>query len=356
MIIYSKSSGLNPASVGKLETPIKMIIEHENELQKNIPSIYNTLFNLESSNRFGETVVSESEFNYFRKVAEGEAALLDTVEEVGAKFIEHVQFMKEFIISAEMMEDANFGIASSAKRRAENFVRAYYKSMNLLCSKALGQAVAATFNHLGTTLDLTTPDGKPLYSASHKWGTTNGTHGTQSNFFYGDIFSSGGEEERVYDITLVEDALTKLQNQFRNMKDDNGGVLGYTPDTIILPGNRPQAEAMIKKVCGSYNVVGSSLNDFNVHYGKWNVIVLPYWTSNEDSFIMMSTEANKDLGGNMFFNRVPLTVTNWVDHHTGNYIWNGRCRFGLGFGTYKHILMAIDCAYEREDATNMYDI
>ena len=322
MIIYSKSSGLNPASVGKLETPIKMIIEHENELQKNIPSIYNTLFNLESSNRFGETVVSESEFNYFRKVAEGEAALLDTVEEVGAKFIEHVQFMKEFVISAEMMEDANFGIASSAKRRAENFVRAYYKSMNLLCSKALGQAVTATFNHLGTTLDLTTPDGKPLYSASHKWGTTNGTSGTQSNLFYGDIFSSGGEEERVYDITLVEDALTKLQNQFRNMKDDNGGVLGYTPDTIILPGNRPQAEAMIKK----------------------------------DSFIMMSTEANKDLGGNMFFNRVPLTVTNWVDHHTGNYIWNGRCRFGLGFGTYKHILMAIDCAYEREDATNMYDI
>jgi hypothetical protein len=58
--------------------------------------------------------------------------------------------------------------------------------------------------------------------------------------------------------------------------------------------------------------------------------------------MIMSSEANKNLAGNMFFNRVPLTVTNWVDHHTGNYIWNGRCRFGVGFGNYKHIILAVD--------------
>ena len=331
MIIYSKSSGLNPASIGKLETPIKMIIEHENEICKNEPAVYNTLFNMETSNHFGETIVNESDFNLFQRVGEGEAAVLDSVEQVGSKFIEHVQYMKEFIITAEMMEDSNYGIASSAKRRAESFVRSYYKSMNLLCSKAFGNARSASLTYLGTQLDLTTSDGLPLYSASHKWGTTNGAHGTQSNFFYGDIFSKGGEEERVYDITLLEDALTKLSNQLRT-------------------------EAMIKKVCGSPNVVGSSNNDFNVHYGKWNVIVLPHWIVYEDTFIMMSSEANRDLGGNMFFNRVPLTVTNWVDHHTGNYVWNGRCRFGIGFGSYKHALLAVDAPYEVEDCTNIASI
>ena len=356
MIIYSKSSGLNPASIGKLETPIKMIIEHENEICKNEPAVYNTLFNMETSNHFGETIVNESDFNLFQKVGEGEAAVLDSVEQVGSKFIEHVQYMKEFIITAEMMEDSNYGIASSAKRRAESFVRSYYKSMNLLCSKAFGNARSASLTYLGTQLDLTTSDGLPLYSASHKWGTSNGAKGTQSNFFYGDIFSKGGEEERVYDITLLEDALTKLSNQLRNMKDDNGNVLGYTPDTIVVPGNRPFTEAMIKKVCGSPNIVGSSNNDFNIHYGKWNVIVLPHWIVYEDTFIMMSSEANRDLGGNMFFNRVPLTVTNWVDHHTGNYIWNGRCRFGIGFGSYKHALLAVDAPYEVEDCTNIASI
>jgi hypothetical protein len=60
--------------------------------------------------------------------------------------------------------------------------------------------------------------------------------------------------------------------------------------------------------------------------------------------MIMSGEANRNLSGNMFFNRVPLTVTSWVDHHTGNYVWGGRCRFGVGFGTYKHILLAVDSA------------
>jgi hypothetical protein len=39
-----------------------------------------------------------------------------------------------------------------------------------------------------------------------------------------------------------------------------------------------------------------------------------------------------------------------VDHHTGNYIWGGRCRFGVGFGTYKHILLAVDSATAVEGA------
>ena len=90
----------------------------------------------------------------------------------------------------------------------------------------------------------------------------------------------------------------------------------------------------------------------NLHYGNWNIVVLPSWYSSKDAFMLMSSEANKNLCGNMFFNRVPLTITNWVDHHTGNYIWNGRCRFGVGFGNYKHILMAVDSTEYVEEATN----
>jgi hypothetical protein len=67
--------------------------------------------------------------------------------------------------------------------------------------------------------------------------------------------------------------------------------------------------------------------------------------------MIMSSEANKNRSGNMFVNRVPLSVSNWVDHHTGNYLWAGRCRFGVGFGSYKHILMAVDSASAVENAT-----
>ena len=111
------------------------------------------------------------------------------------------------------------------------------------------------------------------------------------------------------------------------------------------------AEAVAKKVCGSEGALGNGYNDINLQYGNWNIIVMPNWQTDDDRVMIMSSEANKNLSGNMFFNRVPLTVSNWVDHHTGNYIWGGRCRFGVGFGTYKHILLAVDSASAVSEAS-----
>ena len=328
-IVYSKSSGLNDAQIGRLETPIKMVIEHESDLLTKQGGVRDWLFNVEKSERFGETIVGQNEFDVFRATEEGAGAEADTMQETYRKFIEHIQFMKEFVITAEMMEDANYGVGADAKRRAENFTRAYYKTQHKICSYALANATAGTGSFAGATLDLTAPDGKPLFSALHTYGADGSQ--TQSNFFAGDIFSSSG---------AFEEALSELSCKLRNMKDENGDPLGYTADTLILPGNRPSMERIVKRVCGSEGATGNGYNDINLHYGNFNVIVLPDWQTSDDRIMLMSSEANKNLAGNMFFNRVPLTVSNWIDHHTGNYLWSGRCRFGVGFGSYKHSLLA----------------
>ena len=335
MIVYSKNSGYHNAAIGKLETPIKMIIEHESDILTKKGGICDALFNVEKSSRFGETIVGGTDFNIFTATDEGQAAPQDSVVETYQKFIEHIQFMKEFIITAEMMEDANYGIAADAKHRAETFTRAYYKTINKICETALANGTAARYNYANTTLDLTTADGKPLFSNDHSWGYTSDAMGTQSNYYYGDLFGDGSTE-------AFEEALYALASKIRNMKDENGEALGYTADTLIIPGNQPKLESIVKKVCGSEGALGGNFNDINLHYGNWNVIVLPSWQPNDMRVMVMSSEANKNLQGNMFFNRVPLTVTNWVDNHTGNYIWNGRCRFGVGFGSYKHILLAVN--------------
>ena len=341
MIIYSKSTGLNPAAIGKLETPIKMIIQHESDALTKKGGICNALFNVERSNRFGETIVGGNEFSVFKATEEGAAAEVDSLAETYSKFIEHIQFMKEFVISAEMMEDACYGVAADARRRAETFVRAYYKTMHKICECALINAESGNGSFGGAELDLTAPDGLPLFHSAHKWGAE-GQGGTQSNFFYGDIFATGTGSARKASTEAFEAALSELSVRMRNMLDENGEPLGYTADTIILPGNRPEAEVIAKKVCGSAGALGNGYNDINLHYGKWSIVVLPRWQPEDNRVMIMSSEANKNLCGNMFFNRVPLTVSNWVDNHTGNYIWNGRCRFGVGFGTYKHILLAVD--------------
>ena len=341
MIIYSKSSGLNNATIGKLETPIKMVIEHESDVLTKKGGICDWLFNIEKSNKFGETIIGQNEFDVFSATEEGAGAELDFTVETYRKFIEHIQFMKEFVITAEMMEDSNYGVAQDAKRRAENFTRAYYKTMHKICEHALSSATAPSSVFAKARLDLTAPDGLPLFSDGHKSGMPGATF-TQSNYFYGDIFSSG--TERTLSTGAFEEALSELAVKIRNMKDENGEALGYTADTIILPGNRPMAEVIAKKVCGSEGALGNGYNDINLQFGNWNIIVMPGWQTDDDRVMIMSSEANRNLSGNMFFNRVPLTVSNWQDHHTGNYIWAGRCRFGVGFGTFKHILLAVDSA------------
>jgi hypothetical protein len=343
MIVYSKSSQTHNAAIGRLETPIKMIIEHESDLLQKKGGICSWLFNVEKSSRFGETIVGQNEFDVFQATMEGSGAEADGIEETYRKFIEHIQFMKEFAISAEMMEDANFGVAADAKRRAENFTRAYYKTINRICETALMNANLTSVNFANANLDLTAPDGLPLFSNNHTYGKE---AKTQSNLFHGKIFSETSGTSAVYSTELFEEALAKLSIKLRNMKDENGDVLGYEADTLILPGNDPKAEIVARKVCGSEGTLGTANNDINLNYGKWNIVVLPNWRPYKSTVMVMSSEANKSLSGNMFFNRVPLTVSNWVDHHTGNYIWNGRCRFGVGFGTYKHILMATNSTSE----------
>ena len=340
-IIYSANSGFANAAIGKLETPIKMVIEHESDMQTKRGGICDWLFNIERSSRFGETIVGQNEFGVFAATEEGAGAENDTVEETYRKFIEHIQFMKEFTITAQMMEDANYGVAADAKRRAENFTRAYYKTMHKICEYALANGTESEGSFARAKLDLTAPDGLPLFSRAHVYGNDR-IGGKQSNYFYGDIFKSGTGDARTASTAAFEAALGELASKIRNMKDENGDILGYTADTIILPGNRPLAESIVKKVCGSEGALGNGYNDINLQFGNWNIVVMPDWQTSDDRLMIMSSEANKNLSGNMFFNRVPLTVSNWVDNHTGNYIWNGRCRFGVGFGSYKHILLAVD--------------
>jgi hypothetical protein len=352
MIIYSKNSNVNNAAFGKIQLPIKMVIENESDILSKKGGIRDWLFNVEKSNKFGETIVNQHEFDIFKSVVEGAGAESDTVSETRTKFIEHVQFMKEFVVTAEMVEDCNYGLAVDAKRRAENFTRAYYKTMNKLCEVALMNAHSSACTFAGTELDLTTADNQPLFSSSHVWGGGSGTSGTQSNFFHGDIFATG-TDTRTLSAATFEDSLAELSVKIRNMKDENGEALGYTADTIILPGNKPKIEQIVKKVCGSDGALGNGYNDINLHYGNWNIIILPDWQPTDDRLMIMSSEANKNLAGNMFFNRIPLTVSNWVDNHTGNYYWNGRCRFGIGFGSYKHILLAVDSTSAVSSSTQL---
>ncbi len=330
-IVFSKSSGLVDASYGKIDTPIKMFIEKEADKHEKKSSFLKKVFNIEKSNTFGETIMAQSSFGMFQSMKEGQGPENDTVGETYKKFIEHIVFGKEFTITKEMIEDAKVGVASNLTRAPRMFIEAYYKTQEQAGAQALINGTKNSMTFGGAKVDLTTYDGLSLFHKAHKFYTPEMSKKTQANRFCANITGSIG---------ALEEGLAELAVKMRNFQDENGEPMEYLADTILIPSDNAKLEMMVKKIVGSERTVGSNNNDINTQYGNWSLVIVPGWRSNgKNDFMVMSSEANRNLAGNMFFNRVALTINNWVDNHTWNYIWNGRCRFGVGFGAYKHILL-----------------
>ncbi len=348
--VYSAMSGKNDPMFGKFEHPIKALIENESNNFEKKKSILDLLFNVEKSNRYAETVIGESDFDTFQAKGEGQGAENDSVEATFQKTIEHVEFAKEFTITRKMADDCRIGIGSKisltteVKNKPKKFVRAYHKTRVKLAAEALinGTAKSMTFNK--AKVDLTTGDKLPLFHSAHPYATDKMKGKTQTNYFWGDVCS---------DAKKLEIALNAMANKMRNFKDENGETLGYVANVLIIPCNRYNLEMMAKQVCGSERTVGSDHNDINTQYGNWTLVVLDGWETEDDRFMVMSTEANENLLGNMFYNRVQLDIRSGVDDHTRNMYWNGYCRFGVGFTTWKHIALAVHSADAVTGATSL---
>jgi len=343
-IIYSKMSGKNDPIYGKFEHPIKALIQNESNALEKKKSLLNFLFNVEKSNRYAETVLEQTDFGTFQSAKEGQGAENDSYELGFKKTIEHIAFMKEFTITKEMADDAKAsGMGTNMKAKPKGFIRAYYKTRTKLGAWALANATKKSGVFNKATVDLTVGDGLPLFSGKHLYSKEEFKGKTQSNYYYGaDICK---------DTAAFEKTLNTLANKMRNFKDENGEIMEYVPDTIILPCNRPDLEAIAKKVIGSERTTNTDYNDINTQYGNWTLVILSGWETDDDRFMLMSSEANKQLMGNMFYNRVALDIQNEVDIHTRNFIWNGYCRFGCGFTTWKHILLAVSSSTAVTDAT-----
>lgn len=344
-ILFSKLSGKNDALFGKIETPVKMFILNESNLWEKRKSLLSALFNVEKSNRFAETTIGETDFGDFQAVGEGQNAENDSIQVGHKKTIEHIAFMKEFTVTREMIDDTVGALSPAIKRKAKNFIAAYYKTQIKIASLALANGTKNSMVFNKATVDLTVGDGKSLFNNSHTFVKDEFKGKTQSNYYYSASMCGSAAE--------LEASLQKLAVAMRNFKDENGDPMGYVADTIIIPGNRAALESAVKKVVGSERTTGSNNNDINTQFGNWTIVVNDYWETNDDRFIIMSSEANEQLGANMFYNRVKLDVTSDIDKHSRNYFMNGYCRFGVGFTGWKHAILAVDADSAVSGATQL---
>ena len=320
-LVFAKNSGLND-DLWKVNDQIVRAVLQDTDNEKNDDDeLVNSIFNVEKSDKFGEKISSLTEMGNFSIVDEGDAGIQDEIQQGFSKLIQHYQFMKGFTCTAEMNED---GDINSMKTAAANYIRAYKRTRAQYASDML-VTEGSTVSFGGKVLDKTTGDGKALFATDHPFV---GKSGSQSNV-YTNAFGSNST------------MLNTLANIGRNFKNASGNVMGYTFDTIIIPSNVPDLEDTIRKIIKSDLTVGSNFNDVNTQKGLWKLIVNHRWQVSGDykPYILMSSEANKELQSAMFYDRIPLTVKDWVDNKTANLEWMGRARMSAGFNTWGAFIM-----------------
>ncbi len=319
---FSKSSGLNSGLYKDTDVRLTAIIQETEANTTKDDVLVNSLFNVKTSKRYAEKVSSITTFSDFSIVAEGGDSVLDDIQEGYSALIDHRQFIKGFKVTAEMAEDEYL---NEAKVAAANFVRAYKRSRANFATTAL-VTEGATFTYGSKTIDKKTGDAKGLFATDHPSKHDEDT--TQSNVFTNEFGSD--------DVML-----NRLANLGRNFLTDSGHVQGYEFDTIIIPGNCPTLERAVRAVVGSELQVGSANNDINISKGRFKLIVNHRWiaASGTEPFMVLSSEANRELLGNVFYDRIPLTVIRDVITKSHGIEYSGRFRASVGFNNWRHIIL-----------------
>jgi hypothetical protein len=321
-VMFSKHGGQNDEAWKVIDTELSMVIQDTDTEKNKDDELVKALFNVKTSKKFGEKQGSMTEFGNFEEVTEGDNGIADDYSMGFSKLIEHHQFIKTFLCTREAKDDGNIDLM---KQTAANFVRAYKRSRAQYASDAL-VSEGATFVYGGKSYDKTTGDGKALFATDHP-GKKTGVP-VQSNVFT-NAFGT--------DATM----LYTLANIGRNFKNQSGNVMGYDFDTIIIPGNVPDLEDLIKRIIHSHQIVGSDYNDINTQEGIWKLIVDHRWTAaaGKKPYILMSSEAQRELNAGVFFDRVPLDVSNEVLNKSRNLEWSGYARWSAGFNNWSAYIL-----------------
>jgi len=323
-VTFSKHGGLNDEAWKVIDTELSMVIQDTDTEKNKDDELVKALYNVKTSKKFGEKQGSMTEFGNFQAVSEGDNAIADDIQMGFSKLIEHTQFLKGFTCTREAKDDGEIDMMKTA---AANFVRSYKRSRADFASACL-TAEGTTFTYEGKTYDKTTGDGKGLFAQDHP-GKKTGV-ASQCNVF-SNYFGN--------DATM----LYRLANIGRNFKNQSGNVMGYTFDTIIIPGDAWRLEDLVQTIIHSRLRPGTANNDINTQEGNWKLVVDHRWqagaAAGEEPFIIMSSEANKELNGSVFFDRVPLDVANEVDINSRNLKWSGYTRFSAGFYAWQPFIM-----------------
>jgi len=266
---------------------------------KELSRIYTKYYNIKTSDRKFERIVTYVPFGDTQSKGEGEPYAMDQLVQGYTKDFTHTENGLGFEVTQTALEDD-----------AENILNRAGEWLAFSARYVEEKRAAALFNNGFTTE--TTPDGLPLFDTAHllKGG------GTARN-----------ELATAADLsaTSLQQAMIDVQTQ---MQDERGHLAAPVNSwKLLVP---PALEGIAERLVRSKSMPGSADNDINPLQSlrTWEIIVNPH-LSDADAWFLVA--ANKSQHALTFYRRVPISLDPMEkDPRTKNRIFTVRHRFSLG--------------------------
>lgn len=317
-ITFTEGSGVANSIFGKSQAPIRMFLEKRGEAFEQL-SMIKELFNMSTSNHWGEKFTTMTAMDGFKPVGENGTYPNDGMQEGFDKFLEHMTWKNQFSLSREIVDDAKL---MDLKKQPAAFITAYYRTREKFAAALFGGAItgATSVEFGGKKFDAKTADGKALFAKDHPSVLKKAA---QSNQF-ADAFSN--------------DALGAMESAMQDFRGDNGEILDVAPDTILI-GNDYQLKKDVFAAIGADKDPNTANNGFNYNFGRWNVIVWPYLnqfiTAGSKPWVLVDQKYNNEYGGAIWLDRTKLEVKSRIDDANDANIWGGYARFIAGFNDWR---------------------
>lgn len=321
-VVISVAAEVMKSRFGMLQAPLRSYIVNRASIIEKEEAAFKKVFREDKSTHFAETYSYETDMDDMLPVGEGGAYPNTSFQEGYPKTIRSMVFKSQFSITREAVDDDQLG---SLKTKPEKLLRAYYRTRARLMARAIGEAMQGntSFSINGFSFDTTSADGVCLFSASHAPKVS----GSNQSNLYSDAFSHAN--------------LFKAVQRMRNLKDDNGNVIGVRPNAILIPDNNAALTQEVLEVVSSMQKPGTDYNNNNVLFGNFEVITSAYLNDFTGAitapWFLLDTDYNELNDGSIFLDRTDLEIKSDIGPNDNN-LWKGYARFGVGFADFRQIM------------------
>lgn len=269
------------------------------DAQKELPKLWTQVFNVKTSEKKFERVMSVTGMQDVPEKGEGAPYVSDIIRAGWTKDFTHTEYGMMFEVTQTALEDDQYDQLSQHAR------------WMMFSARIVEEKKAHAIFNNGFTTEFS-PDGVALFSASHvlKGG------GTARN-----LLSTAAD----LSATSLQTALVDWQTQ---MKVESGQLVAPANDLILFVP--PALEFTADRILNSTLLPGSADNDRNPIKARrnWSIIVSPYLTD-EDAWFLLA--ANKKQHGITSYTRVPMSMEPaMTDSRTRNRLYPIRFRRSWG--------------------------